>query len=292
MSGLLDSQTFNSSTTYTVPTGAKFIVCEIVGAGGGGGGGARNTGTGTAGGGGGAGGGAYLRTTLIAGVDFTAGGSVTVTVGTGGTGGAGRTASAGSGTSGNAGGNTLFATAQVIGATAGNPGTNAQGGVGGQGYWLWWCGGAPANSAYFGTGATGGITNSGTAVSYVGYFGGGGGGAGAGCSTAAFFGRAGSLSQSNVSNAMSAADYRYIVASTNGQGNGGNPSVSGGNATTAGGGGGGGGSSITAATPGGNGGNGLAPGGAGGGGGGGSNDQNGGNGGNGAAGQIKVWVYG
>jgi hypothetical protein len=54
---LIDSQTFASSTTYTLPTGSLLVVVECIGSGGQGGGGARNTSTSQAGGGGGGGGG-------------------------------------------------------------------------------------------------------------------------------------------------------------------------------------------------------------------------------------------
>ena len=80
------SQTFNSSGTYTVPTGYTAIV--TIQAWGGGGGGGNNSGNAKGGGGGGAY--ASIITTLNP-------GSYTVTVGTGGT-------------TGNAGGNSSFST--------------------------------------------------------------------------------------------------------------------------------------------------------------------------------------
>ncbi len=98
---LIDSQTFASSTTYTLPTGSLLVVVECIGAGGQGGGGRRATGTGTAGGGGGGGGGGYFRESITAAELGGAGASVTVTVGAGGTGaGGGRTGSEGTATGG------------------------------------------------------------------------------------------------------------------------------------------------------------------------------------------------
>ena len=90
---LLDSQTFTSSTTYTLPAGSLLVVVECVGSGGGGGGARKSTGTNQGGAGAGGGGGGYWRETITA-AELGAN-ALTVTIGAGGPGGARHRCSAG-----------------------------------------------------------------------------------------------------------------------------------------------------------------------------------------------------
>jgi microcystin-dependent protein len=90
---VIDTQTFTSSTLYSMPVAAKIVAVEWVGAGGGGGGGSRTTALSNAnnasyatGGGGGGSGPAGLF--LIKAGDYGFTGNVTITIGAGGAGGA------------------------------------------------------------------------------------------------------------------------------------------------------------------------------------------------------------
>jgi hypothetical protein len=278
---LLDSQTFTSSTTYTMPSGAKIVLVEMIASGGGGGGGRRTT-TGNAGAGGGGGGGMFYAQALDA---AALGGSVTVTVGAGGTGGAGRTGSDGSGTAGNAGGDTQFGYVKIPGGRGG-----AGGGTGdttqAAGYMP--TPGLPSSinsSPGYGGAGRGSATGSAGGKGYLGGAGGGGGG-GTNSSAVSSGGAGGNVVTTAADIYTTANNY---TSAFGGGASGGSSGASGSNATNAGDGGGGGASSITATA--GAGGNGAAPGGGGGGGGGASNN-NGGNGGDGARGEIKIWVYG
>lgn len=280
--GLIDSQTFTSSTTYTLPAGAAFVYVECIAAGGGGGGGARNTGTSFSDGGGGGAGGPYYQQILTATSLGGGGASITVTIGSGGSGGTGRTGSTGSGTDGVRGGQSRFGVAYFAGggwgAGGGTSGDSLNGGVGYN---------SIAGFAMYPEGSFG------SGYGRVGYLGGGGGGQGADRTTTNINGNAGAktfgepkLSTGTVGN--TAQDSNEVgnsdgAAGTAGGGNGGN-------ASTAGGGGGGGGSNNGAA--GGNGGNGANYGGGGGGGAGANGNGNGGNGGTGGNAQIKIEVYG
>lgn len=279
---LLDTQTWTSSTTYTMPAGAKIVLVEMIGAGGGGGGGARNTGANTAGGGGGGSGAAFIWQAFDAG-QFSS--PVTVTVGSGGAGATGRTSGTGGGNQGSAGGVTSFGTFSCPGGRGGNAGSTTAGGANTGGYVPF--GVALSDSGTVGSGGQGGINNGNQGR--VGYRGGAGGGGGAGCSTtAAFTGAAGGAVRTDLADVY--GTNTGWGASAGGGGSGGASGNAGNNATASSGdGGGGGGSSRTAAA--GTGGNGATPGG-GGGGGGGAVDNDSGAGGGGGGGQVKVWVYG
>lgn len=266
---LLASQTFTSSTTYTLPSAAKIVILECIGAGGGGGGGARNTGTFTGGGGGGGGGGPYERHTLTAQELGGGGSSVTVTIGAGGTGGTGRTGSTGNGINGTNGGVSRFGTLYFGYGSAGNAGTSsASGGVSSAAVGF--------NMGTSGIGSAGSANN--TVAANSGLRGGGGGGGAGGRSTTDRAGATGGTSYSDPS-LVTAGGGGAGGAATGGNGSDGAVKQ----------GGGGGGSSNT--TAGGNGGNGGV-GGGGGGGAGANGDNNGGNGGDGGRAEINVWVYG
>jgi hypothetical protein len=175
------SQTFNSSGTYTVPTGyTASVILEAWGAGGGGG-------SNTSGAKGGGGGGAYVSSTTT----LTAG-SYTVTVGTGGgAGAAGGNSSFTTIVIAEGGGSTTTGTGGAGGTTAGSTGTtkvagtagaNNSGNDGG-------AGGAGANGG--GAGGTGGTGNSTNATNGTQPGGGGGGKGGPGNSTSSGNGGAG-----------------------------------------------------------------------------------------------------
>lgn len=277
---LLDSQTFSSSTTYTVPANAGRIVVECIAAGGGGGGGARNTSTSQAGGGGGGAGGAWERVELAASEVGGAGASVTVTIGAGGTGGAGRTGSTGVGTAGGVGGISRFGTVYFAGGRRGAAGSTSTTGTGAVGYLLQ----GVISTTGFGAGGDGSGATTGIA-GVTSFRGGAGGGGGGGRTSTNRAGGAGGSFQSSPS--ISDGDTWSIQG-----GGGGAAGTAGGGNGTAGGtsqGGGGGGSNNAAA--GGTGGAGGAPGGGGGGGGGANGDADGGTGGTGGNAQIKIWVY-
>ena len=116
---ILDTQTFTSSTTYTVSSAAKMILIECVSAGGGGASGASSTSS-RCGGQGGAGG-CFFRIIALA-SDFS--GSQTVTIGAGGAGGP-ATNNASSGTTGSAGGVSRFGKFFFAPGVAGRFGSNA-----------------------------------------------------------------------------------------------------------------------------------------------------------------------
>ena len=163
------SQTFNSSGTYTIP--ANYAANVTIEAWGGGGGGGTNIG----GARGGGGGGAYASVTTMLGA-----GSYTVTVGTGGGPGVNGTASsfttlviaaggsASPGFTGGAGGTIAASTGSIL--IAGINGSGASGNNGGGG----------GNGGNGGTGAAGGLANNGSAGAPTIPAGGGGGKAGPG----------------------------------------------------------------------------------------------------------------
>lgn len=285
---LIDSQTWTSSTTYTLPANAKICYVELIGGGGGGGGGARKGSETTGnnsycwGGVGGAGGGLYIG--WVKAIDLgTPGNSISVTIGAGGAGGAGRTSTSGDGNGGTNGGNTSLGS-NII----------AVGGLGGARGWWYPNGGpteylgytlyniyfySPSNSSYWGRGGAATVSGS------KGYIAGGGGGGGGnlelnyGVASAA---GGGNISEFSVTSPILNLDAGGAAAGSNG--------VSGGNATSGSAFNGGGGGGYGTGGIGGNGGNGgLA---AGGGGGGAAATANAGNGGSGGSGRIKLWVYG
>ena len=175
------SQTFTSTSTFTVPAGVTTLTVECWGAGGGAGGAATTANAGGAGGGGGA----YSKSTTIA---VTPGNTYTVTVGTGGPGGSGAAA-------GTAGADSWFNSSAIILAKggAGGAANNGTGGAGGTTAasigTTKFAGGAGANGASAtggGGGGGAGTANPGGAGSGITAGAGGltGGGAGAAGSTA------------------------------------------------------------------------------------------------------------
>ena len=294
----LDTQTFASSTTYTVVAGAKLIVVECIGAGGGGGGGARNASTSNASGGGGGAGGSYQRTVLAA---SELGATVTVTIGAGGTGGAGRTGSTGLGSNGVVGGLSRFGTLYWVGARAGRQGSttgDAEGGIGWRYPWTLYTKSDLDMSIGKGgfsrvlTLAAGEAGTKGGGINGAG--GGGGGGSAAATATAGGAGGAYSADfHTDIigSNAGTGAyTWDGVVPKTGGGGTAGTSAGGTGGAGTSQAGGGGGGGALAAV--GGTGGAGATPGGGGGGGGGANGNNNGGTGGAGGNAQIKIWVFG
>lgn len=122
------------SSSFIVPAGIEEIDVVCIGSGGQGGGGASSVSTAKSGGGGG-GGGAVSRA-ILRGSDFTAGATVTVTVGAGGSaaGGGGAAGAGAAGTPGSDGAQTTFGSVlKAGGGGGGQGGTNAaiQGGGGG-----------------------------------------------------------------------------------------------------------------------------------------------------------------
>lgn len=272
---LLDSQTYTSSTTYTIPANATTIVVDCIGAGGAGGGGSRNTSTNTAGGGGGGGGGPWERVTLTVDELGGVGTSLTVTVADGGTGGAGATTTA-SGSNGGSGGISRFGTYYFPGGRGGVGGANSTSPtVYAPGY------GYSALQGYGGLG-----DNNAPTAGAKGWRGGAGGGGGGGVTTSTTV--AGAAGGSFETSPVFSLNTEW-GADIGGGGAGGTNAGGTGTAGT-GGAGGGGGAGSTAAV-GGNGGAGGAAGGGGGGGGGANNSNNGGAGGAGGKAQIKIWVY-
>jgi hypothetical protein len=260
----IDTQTFSSSTTYTIPATSKLIVVECIGAGGGGGSGRR--GGPQAGGGGG--GGAWERLSIPVSELGGAGASVTVTIGAGGAG-APRATVDGNGSAGSKGGNSRFGTFYFSGAMAGSGGASSGAGERGQGY----TGGlAMTVGSEFGTGGRALLT------ARKGWRGGGGGGAGA---------VQGASSESDPPLTTTGSFY---AATTGGGGAAG--TGDGGNGTAGGASQGGGGGANGASNMGGNGGAGGAGGGGGGGGGSSATLINSGAGGTGGDAQIKIWVFG
>jgi len=292
---LLDTQTFTSSTTYTVPSGALLFVVEVVGAGGGGGSGRKATGSARGYSPRGGSGGTYERLSLAA-AEF--GSTVTVTIGAGGAGGASQTAAGTNGNPGARGGATRFGPYYFFGGAGGFGGASS----------------APTAQTLLGytpghfrqlfdtTGVptfTFGVGSIGTTNAIKGLLGGGGGGGGADTNTG---GGSGGDSVADFTSAITLDDTLNTCTFTRG---GGGAAGSAGNNGTAGSagtsgiggaGGGGGGEGLTGAA-GGAGGAGASPGGGGGGGGSTNNTNLGvaGNSGAGGAGgnaQIKLWVFG
>lgn len=127
--GFSNFQVFNSSGTFTVPTGITKIMVELWGGGGGGGGGGSSDTTITSGGkGGGGGGGGYVKDILT----VSPGASITVTIGNGGNGGSGGFGNSNFvnhyGFYGDDGGSTFFGSTTAgggFGAAGGNGGTHS-----------------------------------------------------------------------------------------------------------------------------------------------------------------------
>lgn len=113
---------FNSSNTWTAPTGITSINVLVVGGGGGGGGGSLSSSDGDRGSGGGGAGGAI---NFKSAVSITGGTSFSVTVGAGGSGGNANNANGGWGSSGSAGGQSSLTASgfSTIAASGGNAGT-------------------------------------------------------------------------------------------------------------------------------------------------------------------------
>lgn len=189
-----NTQTFNSSGTFTVPAGVNQVYVIGAGGGGGGGGGAGSQ-SGTSGGGGGGGGGGaipYLFTLPV-----TPAASLTVTIGIGGTGGSGG-AALGNGSIGGTGANSVFDSLVFPGATGGNGGVfaGAGGGAGSGVRWASNVAGAGGASGGAGPGSAGdrSIMAAGGAAGGTSNSGGGGGGGAAGFGAGANAGGGGSPS--------------------------------------------------------------------------------------------------
>ena len=279
---LLDSQTFTSSTTYTVPSGAKSLIVEGIGAGGGGGAGGRfnDSPYKTASGGGG---GPWERTFLDVSEIGGAGSSVTVTIAAGGAGGTGVSTIPTSGGDGAAAGLSRFGPVYFLGGRGGE-GADVSTQTSVAGYAPFMLGGDAAEVVprTFGSNSNG--------IGRQGFRGGGGGGCGGyDDGTASLAGFAGGSSVANPDMNTSGV-YRWLVPE--GGGGAAGAVATNGTAGTSGAGGGGGGARRTAGTAG-AGGNGGSPGGGGGGGGvlyiAAGTSGAGGTGGN---AQIKIWVYG
>lgn len=118
---------FNSTNTWTAPTGVSTMNVLVVGGGGGGAGGSRDSSDGYRGGGGGGGGGTANYQGSAA---FTGGSSFTVTVGAGGAGGAANNATGGFGANGSAGGASSLAASgfTTVSGAGGGAGTGQSGG--------------------------------------------------------------------------------------------------------------------------------------------------------------------
>lgn len=298
-SSVIDTQTFTSSTTYTVSASAKWVLIECVGAGGGGGSGRSSTSTNAAAGGVGGSGGGWYQVLAPASV-FS--GSQTVTIGAGGTGGTG--VSGASGNAGAAGGISRFGPYYF------GPGVGGAGGTTSPTQTGFNFGYIPANllsyqgrvdeigvsdnfsSSAFGKAGRGGTNNVGTAGQY-GFWGGAGGGGGGGVSVStASAGSDGGGVSKDLATAASFSD--TMTVTTGGGGAGGSSGAGAGTAGSTsdgmgtGGGGGGGATSGTAGA----GANGGAPGGGGGGGGGVNASGTSGAGGNGARAEIRITVFG
>lgn len=297
---LISQTTYTSSTTFTMPTGAKLCYVFLYHAGGGGGGGARNTTTSVASGGGGGGGGPISKFVQPCTGSFAAGQTITVTIGAGGSGGAGATAT-GSGVDGFAGGVSRFvnnadATDQwgsliFPGGRAGSGGTTGGSGTGAPGY-------IALNSWGLATAATtngagGSATSTVGGAGYKTMAGGTGGGAGGRATTVGYVGGAGgggyyAIPLDPVLGSATAWTLNTGGGASGGLTNGG----AGAAGTTVGsyfyGGGGGGANTAGVGGAGGVG----AIGGGGGGGGGGNNSNNGGAGGDGGRAEMTVWIYG
>jgi hypothetical protein len=282
---LLDSQTFTSSSTYTIPTGAKLFIIDCFSAGGGGGGGYRAA-TGTNCGGAAGAGGHYTRIVASA-SEFTT--PITYTIGAGGTGGAGSTTNDTAGSIGTIGGTSRFGDYYFIGGLPGPGGvtTNLSGAVG---YIISLVG--PINTIGYGKGGNGSTATGGSGN--AGFWGGSGGGGGAGGNgtTTANGGTSGAYSKTTIST-TAASNGTLSIPSAGGVSGGTAPGGAGSAGGTGQGGSGGASSITTAGGAGGAGSNASSSNGAGGGGGGGGAVLfNGGAGGAGGNAAISIWVFG
>ena len=270
---LIDSQTFTSSTTYTISSSAKIIAIECIGAGAGGAGGGKwSSAANTANGGpGGNGGGVYKLILSSAEVS----GTVTVTIGAGGAGGAGQTVVDTGTTASTSGGTCRFGNYYFPGASG----------------WLADGNAVSSSAAAAGVllnGGGGGLPSmAGSSAGYKGFRNAGGGGGAGGMKATSFY-NYDTIGQAGGSNSYDAAV--VFPSLTGGGGAGGAANTNGSAGVTAGHGGGGGGYAYSGTC--GNGAAGAVAGGGGGGGGGGANSINGGAGGAGGRGEIKIWVYG
>lgn len=157
LANIWNTQTFTSSTTFTVPTGVTELLVDMVGAGGGGGGGGGTVSPGGGSGGGGGAGSVPFTTARV----VVAGETITITIGAAGAAGAGVLSSAG--TAGGTGGTTIISagtSAWVITVPGGGGGgagllpTNS-GGAGGT---------ATRAGAVYTSGGAGGDSNTNNAV--------------------------------------------------------------------------------------------------------------------------------
>lgn len=126
--GKFEIFTATTTSTWTKPTGAKFIRVIAIGGGGGGGGGRRGANQSGAGGGGAGG---YSDVIFDAAVATTS--TINVTVGAGGANGVGRTGTDGNGTDGAAGGNSSFGALVLSTGGTGGSGSGVTAGTGGVG---------------------------------------------------------------------------------------------------------------------------------------------------------------
>jgi hypothetical protein len=279
---LLDSETFASSTSYSIPVDAKIIVVECVGAGGGGGSGRRVGTAATAGGGSGGNGGGIDRV-VLAGEEVS--GTVTVTIGAGGTGGAARSSDS-DGQSGGNGGISRFGPLYFWGQSSGFGGTtSSSGSVLPRGRVFSSTSATSQLGMSAGRGTTAGIAGA-KGLDQPGYICGAGASGGAITASTSLAGAAGGKLETVPTDAWSAGSTNVATG-----GGGAAGTAGGGNASAGGsrgnGGGGGGGNYLGA---GGNGGAGGVPGG--GGGGGGAGITTSGAGGEGGRAEIKIWIYG
>jgi hypothetical protein len=284
----------NGSYTWTVPTGARFILMEIIGAGGGGGSGRRGAATTARGGGGGGGGGGRIRTGWVA-VSQLESSTLSITVGAGGGGGAAITANDTSGANGTTGGDSVVNTSSsffqwiAAGGGPGFGGTTAAGSGGASPQ----AGSQPRSDyAWGGSGGAGGATasppngfdgaNSGWTAS--------GGGGGGGVNASDVIGAGGSSGWSNRPEYINSAQVTIANSSagTNGRSGWNGSGTMGSSGQIVGISGSGGNASTTTAA--GSGGAGVGFGAAGGGGGASLNGFNSGAGGNGSEGYIRIMV--
>jgi hypothetical protein len=278
---ITDYTTAQTNTVYTIPTGAKYLDIEVVGAGGGGGSARRGpSGAVRSGAGGGAGGGKSTRRISVADVAVS---SLYVTVGTGGPGGAAVTTNATSGIGGTDGG--LSAVRTSVSNTAATSVASAAGGAGGNGGTITNAAGGTAGTASEFVGGNGGgqVSSTGgagaTAVVANGAPSGGGGGGGITSSNVAQNGGNGGVTGGGWNGTVAGGTSAGTVTGT---------SASAQAVLAPGNGGGGGASSLASA--GGTGGNGIR--GGGGGGGGASTDgSNSGAGGNGGDGYVRITAW-